>query len=96
MVVFFCCQAVVDAVMAIAKPNEPIDLFMVEIMEMKHKTDSDTQWVYGSPNYTKQYDTKQPSLIDPFSGIFIALGTQVLLSRKLSLYLYSAVWQAIQ
>lgn len=36
-------QAVVDAVLAIRKPNEPIDLYMVEIMEMKHKTDSDTQ-----------------------------------------------------
>ena len=36
-------QAVVDAVLTIAKPIEPIDLFMVEIMEMKHKTDCDTQ-----------------------------------------------------
>uniref|UniRef100_A0A6Q2WQM0 Chaperonin containing TCP1, subunit 6A (zeta 1) n=1 Tax=Esox lucius TaxID=8010 RepID=A0A6Q2WQM0_ESOLU len=36
-------EAVVDAVLAIHRPNEPIDLFMVEIMEMKHKTDSDTQ-----------------------------------------------------
>lgn len=36
-------QAVVDAVLAISKPNEPIDLYMVEIMEMKHKTESDTQ-----------------------------------------------------
>lgn len=36
-------QAVVDAVLAIRKPNEPIDLYMVEIMEMRHKTDSDTQ-----------------------------------------------------
>lgn len=38
-----CLQAVVDAVLAIAKPNEPTDLYMVEIMEMKHKTDCDTQ-----------------------------------------------------
>uniref|UniRef100_A0A9J7Y873 Uncharacterized protein n=1 Tax=Cyprinus carpio carpio TaxID=630221 RepID=A0A9J7Y873_CYPCA len=38
-------EAVVDAVLAIRKPNEPIDLYMVEIMEMKHKTDSDTQEV---------------------------------------------------
>lgn len=29
--------------MAIAKPNEDIDLYMVEIMMMKHKTDCDTQ-----------------------------------------------------
>lgn len=40
---YVCLQAVVDAVLAIAKPNEPIDLYMVEIMEMKHKTDCDTQ-----------------------------------------------------
>uniref|UniRef100_A0A8C4INV5 T-complex protein 1 subunit zeta n=1 Tax=Dicentrarchus labrax TaxID=13489 RepID=A0A8C4INV5_DICLA len=40
-------EAVVDAVLAIAKPNEPIDLYMVEIMEMKHKTDCDTQLIRG-------------------------------------------------
>ncbi|XP_067866116.1 T-complex protein 1 subunit zeta [Heterodontus francisci] len=40
-------EAVVDAVLAVKKPNEPIDLFMVEIMEMKHKTESDTNLVKG-------------------------------------------------
>ncbi|KAK7925379.1 hypothetical protein WMY93_007689 [Mugilogobius chulae] len=40
-------EAVVDAVLAIARPNEPIDLYMVEIMEMKHKTDCDTQLIRG-------------------------------------------------
>uniref|UniRef100_A0A3P8NZC1 Chaperonin containing TCP1, subunit 6A (zeta 1) n=1 Tax=Astatotilapia calliptera TaxID=8154 RepID=A0A3P8NZC1_ASTCA len=40
-------EAVVDAVLAIAKPNEPTDLYMVEIMEMKHKTDCDTQLIRG-------------------------------------------------
>ncbi|KAG7321215.1 hypothetical protein KOW79_015630 [Hemibagrus wyckioides] len=40
-------EAVVDAVLAISKPNEPIDLYMVEIMEMKHKTESDTQLIRG-------------------------------------------------
>uniref|UniRef100_F7ABN1 Chaperonin containing TCP1 subunit 6A n=1 Tax=Xenopus tropicalis TaxID=8364 RepID=F7ABN1_XENTR len=35
-------EAVVDSVLAIRQPNEPIDLYMVEIMEMKHKTESDT------------------------------------------------------
>ncbi|MCI4386306.1 hypothetical protein PGIGA_G00060850 [Pangasianodon gigas] len=40
-------EAVVDAVLAIRKPNEPIDLYMVEIMEMKHKTESDTQLIRG-------------------------------------------------
>uniref|UniRef100_A0A8C9VJI4 Chaperonin containing TCP1, subunit 6A (zeta 1) n=1 Tax=Scleropages formosus TaxID=113540 RepID=A0A8C9VJI4_SCLFO len=40
-------EAVVDAVLAIRKPDEPIDLFMIEIMEMKHKTESDTTLIKG-------------------------------------------------
>uniref|UniRef100_A0ACB8ECY2 T-complex protein 1 subunit zeta n=1 Tax=Sphaerodactylus townsendi TaxID=933632 RepID=A0ACB8ECY2_9SAUR len=35
-------EAVVDSVLAIRKPGEPIDLYMVEIMEMKHKSETDT------------------------------------------------------
>uniref|UniRef100_A0A8C2QK71 T-complex protein 1 subunit zeta n=1 Tax=Cricetulus griseus TaxID=10029 RepID=A0A8C2QK71_CRIGR len=35
-------EAVVDSVSAIKKTDEPIDLFMVEIMEMKHKSETDT------------------------------------------------------
>ena len=38
---------VVDAVCCIAKPDEPVDLHMVEIMHMKHKLDSDTKLVRG-------------------------------------------------
>ena len=39
-------QVVVDAVLAIQKgPKVPIDLHMVEIMEMMHKTDTDTRSV---------------------------------------------------
>lgn len=39
---------VVDAVLMIQKPNgEPIDLFMVEIMTMRHKLDTDTQLIRG-------------------------------------------------
>jgi T-complex protein 1 subunit zeta len=34
---------VVDAVLAINEEGKPIDLFMVEIMEMLHKTESDTK-----------------------------------------------------
>ncbi|CAJ0950059.1 unnamed protein product [Ranitomeya imitator] len=40
-------EAVVDAVLAIRQPSEPIDLYMVEIMEMKHKTESDTTLIRG-------------------------------------------------
>ncbi|XP_046841571.1 T-complex protein 1 subunit zeta-like [Xenia sp. Carnegie-2017] len=40
-------EAVVDAVLAIRKENEDIDLHMVEIMEMIHKSDADTKLVRG-------------------------------------------------
>ncbi|KAH7388271.1 hypothetical protein KP509_16G067100 [Ceratopteris richardii] len=38
---------VVNAVLCIRKQSEPIDLFMVEIMHMKHKFDTDTRLVEG-------------------------------------------------
>ena len=34
-----------DAVLAVQRVDEPIDLHMVEIMEMQHKTDMDTAYV---------------------------------------------------
>lgn len=37
----------VDAVKIIKKPNQPIDLHMVEIMEMNHKTEDDTTLIRG-------------------------------------------------
>ncbi|CAN6451544.1 unnamed protein product [Victoria cruziana] len=40
-------EIVVNAVLCIRKPVEPIDLFMVEIMHMKHKFDVDTRLVEG-------------------------------------------------
>ncbi|XP_032473185.1 T-complex protein 1 subunit zeta-2 [Phocoena sinus] len=36
-------EAVVDSVLAIRRPGYPIDLLMVEIMEMKHKSETDTK-----------------------------------------------------
>ncbi|TKC35840.1 hypothetical protein EI555_013479, partial [Monodon monoceros] len=36
-------MAVVDSVLAIRRPGYPIDLLMVEIMEMKHKSETDTK-----------------------------------------------------
>ncbi|XP_045442102.1 T-complex protein 1 subunit zeta-2 isoform X2 [Pipistrellus kuhlii] len=38
-------EAVVDSVLTITRPGYPIDLFMVEIMEMKHKSETDTNEV---------------------------------------------------
>ncbi|XP_077995226.1 T-complex protein 1 subunit zeta-like [Glandiceps talaboti] len=40
-------EVVVDAVLTIRKGVEPIDLHMVEIMQMMHKTETDTQLVRG-------------------------------------------------
>ncbi|XP_053426965.1 T-complex protein 1 subunit zeta-2 isoform X3 [Nycticebus coucang] len=40
-------EAVVDSVLAIRRPDYPIDLFMVEIMEMKHKSETDTKLIRG-------------------------------------------------
>ncbi|KAF3816668.1 hypothetical protein GH733_014016 [Mirounga leonina] len=37
-------EAVVDSVLAVRRPGYPIDLFMVEIMEMKHKSETDTNY----------------------------------------------------
>ena len=36
-----------EQVLCIQQPNEPIDLFMVEIMHMRHKFDTDTRLVQG-------------------------------------------------
>ncbi|KAA6416598.1 MAG: TCP-1 cpn60 chaperonin family [Trebouxia sp. A1-2] len=38
---------VVDAVLTIRKEDEPLDLYMVEIMHMKHKMDKDTRLIKG-------------------------------------------------
>jgi T-complex protein 1 subunit zeta len=40
-------EAVVDAVRSIKRPNEPIDLHMVEIMHMKHKLVNETRLIKG-------------------------------------------------
>ncbi|XP_006891119.1 PREDICTED: T-complex protein 1 subunit zeta-2 [Elephantulus edwardii] len=40
-------EAVVDSVLAVRRPGYPIDLFMVEIMEMKHKSETDTTLIRG-------------------------------------------------
>lgn len=38
---------VVDAVLAIQQPDTPIDLHMIEIMKMQHRTDTDTRLIRG-------------------------------------------------
>lgn len=36
-------EVLVDAVLAIRQPNEPLDLYMIEIMQMQHKTQAETR-----------------------------------------------------
>uniref|UniRef100_A0A8C6RWZ5 T-complex protein 1 subunit zeta n=1 Tax=Nannospalax galili TaxID=1026970 RepID=A0A8C6RWZ5_NANGA len=40
-------EAVVDSILAIKRKDEPIDLFMVELMETKHKSETDTRLIQG-------------------------------------------------
>jgi T-complex protein 1 subunit zeta len=40
-------EAVVDAVLAIYQPGQQIDLHMIEIMKMQHKSDVDTRLIRG-------------------------------------------------
>eukprot|EP01089_Gocevia_fonbrunei_P016378 TRINITY_DN504_c0_g1_i2.p1 TRINITY_DN504_c0_g1~~TRINITY_DN504_c0_g1_i2.p1 ORF type:complete len:546 (+),score=171.97 TRINITY_DN504_c0_g1_i2:106-1743(+) len=40
-------EAVVDALLTIRKPGVPIDLFMVEILTMKHQSGTDTKLIKG-------------------------------------------------
>ena len=40
-------MSIVDAILAIHQPPEPIDLYMVEIMKMQHRMGSETQLVKG-------------------------------------------------
>uniref|UniRef100_A0A667IDV2 Chaperonin containing TCP1 subunit 6B n=1 Tax=Lynx canadensis TaxID=61383 RepID=A0A667IDV2_LYNCA len=40
-------EAVVDSILAIKKQDEPIDLFMVQIMEIKHKSETDRSLIRG-------------------------------------------------
>uniref|UniRef100_A0A8D0R0M9 T-complex protein 1 subunit zeta-2 n=1 Tax=Sus scrofa TaxID=9823 RepID=A0A8D0R0M9_PIG len=40
-------ETVVESVLAVRRPGYPIDLFMVEIMEMKHKSETDTKLIRG-------------------------------------------------
>ena len=40
---FTVLQEIVDAVLTIKEGDQPIDLFMVEVMTMLHKTETDTK-----------------------------------------------------
>ncbi|OAF63975.1 CCT-zeta [Intoshia linei] len=44
-------QHIVDAVLTVKQPNEPIDLFMIEIMEIMNRVDTDSKYFYNFQLY---------------------------------------------
>lgn len=52
-------EAVVDAVLTIRKPDQTIDLHMVEIMKMQHQSDQDTRLIRG---LVMDHGTRHPDM----------------------------------
>jgi len=61
-------EIVVDSVLTIKRPNQPIDLFMVEILHMQHRTDSDTKLVKG---LVLDHGARHPDMKKKVSNAFI-------------------------
>ena len=55
-------EIVVDAVLAIRKEDTPLDLHMVEIMEMQHRRECDTQLVNGGFIFGMQQNLKKKNV----------------------------------
>uniref|UniRef100_A0A673V3D7 Chaperonin containing TCP1 subunit 6B n=1 Tax=Suricata suricatta TaxID=37032 RepID=A0A673V3D7_SURSU len=60
--------AVVDSVLAIKRPGYPIDLFMVEIVEMKHKSETDTKLIRG---LVLDHGARHPDMKKRVEDVFI-------------------------
>jgi len=61
-------EIVVDAVLTIRRPNSPIDLFMVEIMTMQHRTESETRLVKG---LVLDHGGRHPDMPKKLENVFI-------------------------
>lgn len=61
-------EVVVDAVLAIRKPDQPIDLHMVEIVEMQHRTDTDTSLIRG---LVLDHGARHPDMMKRVNDAFI-------------------------
>lgn len=64
-------EIVVDAVLAVRRENKPIDLHMVEIMEMTHKTDSETKLVKG---IVMDHGARHPDMKKKVDNAYILTG----------------------
>ncbi|KAL5253673.1 hypothetical protein ACHWQZ_G013447 [Mnemiopsis leidyi] len=61
-------EIIVDAILAIKKEGEPLDLHMVEIMSMEHKTEMDTRLVKG---LVMDHGARHPDMPKKVSDAFI-------------------------
>jgi len=61
-------EYVADAVLCISKPDEPIDLHMVEVMHMLHKADSETRLVRG---LVLDHGSRHPDMPSALENCFI-------------------------
>ncbi|CAH1956533.1 unnamed protein product [Acanthoscelides obtectus] len=58
----------VDAILSIKQDDKPVDLFMVELMEMQHKTETDTQLVKG---LVLDHGTRHPDMPKSLKNCYI-------------------------
>ncbi|KTW27272.1 T-complex protein 1 subunit zeta [Pneumocystis carinii B80] len=61
---------IVDAVLCIQRENESIDLHMVEIMKMQHRTSTDTQLIRG---LLLDHGTRHPDMIKRVENAFVLI-----------------------
>lgn len=61
-------QIVVDSVLTIRRPEKPIDLFMVEIMMMQHKSATDTRLIKG---LVLDHGARHPDMPNRLENVFI-------------------------
>lgn len=61
-------EAVVDAVLAIQRENEPIDLHMVEIMKMQHRSETESRLVRG---LVLDHGARHPDMPKKLSDAFV-------------------------
>lgn len=61
-------EIIVDSVLTIRREGQPIDLFMVEIMTMQHRTESETRLVKG---LVMDHGSRHPDMPKRLENAFI-------------------------
>lgn len=61
-------EAVVDAVLAIQREGQPIDLHMVEIMKMQHRAETDSRLIRG---LVMDHGARHPDMPKALKNCFI-------------------------